>query len=205
MGKQIHKRLPKEFIADIVDRFEQRKISEKQATELLGIKRAQLYNLQKKWLRSKGELERFNLYKRTEYPTTNLPEKVNKFLHKELTYIKEEAKHFKGKYNFELLSAQTDQEFGIKPHRNTIRRWAINHGYYDGDVKKWIRDNEEQIMNLIVLSDPTGSEDICSFNTVEFRYALPDFANNKLRPVEFLKLLRFIRLWRKLDWSIEQI
>jgi hypothetical protein len=136
MGKQLHKRLPKEFIADIVDRFEQGRISEKQATELLGIKRAQLYNLQKEWLKSKGEVEKFNLYKRIEYPTTNLPEKLNKFLHKELTYINEEAKHFKGKFNFELISERADQEYGIKPHRNTIRRWAINHGYYDGDIKK---------------------------------------------------------------------
>jgi hypothetical protein len=75
---------------------------------------------------------------------------------------------------------------------------------YGGEVKRWVRDNETQIMGLIVLSDPTGSEDICSFDTVELRYALPDFASNKLKPIEFLKLLRFIRLWRKLGWSIEQ-
>ena len=119
MGKQLHKALPKEFVADIVDRFEQGKISEKQATELLGIRRAQLYNLQKEWLRSIGELQKFNLYKRVEYPTTNLPEDVSKFLHKEFIYINEEAKHFRGKFNFELISERTDQEFSIKPHRNT--------------------------------------------------------------------------------------
>jgi hypothetical protein len=136
MGKQLHKRLPKEFIADIVDRFEQGKISEEQARELLGIGHTQLYRLRKQWVEAKGEISRFNLYRRTEYPTTNLPEDVNKFLHKELTYINEEAKHYKGKFNFELISERTDQEFGIKPHRNTIRRWAMNHGYYDGDIKK---------------------------------------------------------------------
>jgi len=75
---------------------------------------------------------------------------------------------------------------------------------YGGDVKQWLRDHEAQIMGLIVLADPTGSEDICSFDTVELRYAQPDFDNNKLRSIEFLKLLRFIRLWKKLGWSIEQ-
>ncbi len=81
----------------------------------------------------------------------------------------------------------------------------LDEAPYGGDVKQWVRDNEAQIMRLIVLSDPTGSEDICSFDTVELRYALPDFANNKLKPVEFLKLLRLIRLWRKMGWSIEHI
>lgn len=75
---------------------------------------------------------------------------------------------------------------------------------YGGDVNAWLRDHEAEIMSLIVLADPTGSEEICSFENVELRYALPDFDNNSLRPLEFLKLLRFIRLWRKLGWSIEQ-
>ncbi|HEX6972712.1 MAG TPA: PA14 domain-containing protein,virulence plasmid 28 protein, partial [Limnochordia bacterium] len=75
---------------------------------------------------------------------------------------------------------------------------------YGGDVKAWLRNQAPSIMRLIVLSDPTGSADVCSFDTVELRYALPDFAQNKLDPVEFLKMLRFVRLWRKLGWSIEQ-
>lgn len=73
---------------------------------------------------------------------------------------------------------------------------------YGGDVHQWLREHEAEIMGLIVLSDPTGSEEICSFENVELRYARPDFDNNSLRPFEFLKLLRFIRLWRKLGWSI---
>ena len=80
----------------------------------------------------------------------------------------------------------------------------LDESAYGGDVKQWLQDNEMQIMGLIVLSDPEGTENICSFDTVELRYALPDFDNNKLKPVEFLKLLRFIRLWRQLGWNIEQ-
>ncbi|MGL6344722.1 MAG: neuraminidase-like domain-containing protein, partial [Waterburya sp.] len=79
----------------------------------------------------------------------------------------------------------------------------LNLIQYGGDVKKWLQDNYDKIMGLILLSDPTGSEDICSFDKFEFRYALPDFTQNRLKSIEFWKLLRFIRLWKKLGWSIE--
>ncbi len=79
----------------------------------------------------------------------------------------------------------------------------LDESPYGGDVAQWITDGFDAIMGLIVLADPSGSEDICSFDQFEFRYALPDFDANRLRPSEFLKLLRFIRLWRKLGWSID--
>ncbi|MEB3281214.1 MAG: Tc toxin subunit A [Lyngbya sp.] len=74
---------------------------------------------------------------------------------------------------------------------------------YGGDVKKWVRDNYEFIIKLILLSDPTNSQDNCNFERLEFRYGLPDFNNNKLQVSELLKLIRFVRLWKKLGWSIE--
>jgi hypothetical protein len=136
MGKQLHKRLPKEFVAGIIERFDFGSISEKQVLELLGIKHTNLYKLRKKWLESKGEIERFSLYRRTEHTGHQLPEEYEQFLHKELTYIKEDAKYYKGKYNFELISEMLDQEHRVKIHRNTIRRWAIKKGYYSGDRKQ---------------------------------------------------------------------
>lgn len=77
-------------------------------------------------------------------------------------------------------------------------------GESPADVVQWVEDNYDAMMGLIVLSDPTGSGDLCSFEQLEFRYALPDFDNNELRPTEFLKLLRFIRLWKQLGWTIDQ-
>ena len=53
MGKQLHKRLPKEYVTDIVDRFEQGRVSEQQAKELLGIGHTQLYRLRSRWLEAK--------------------------------------------------------------------------------------------------------------------------------------------------------
>jgi hypothetical protein len=136
MGKQLHKRLPKEFVVGIIEGFDFGRITEKQAVEALGIKRAQLYRLREKWLKGQGEAERFSLYSPPEHINNQLPEAVEQFLHKELTYINTEAKYFRGKFNFELISERLDQEYRIKIHRSTIRRWAIKKGYYNGDHKK---------------------------------------------------------------------
>ncbi|MEM1256411.1 MAG: Tc toxin subunit A [Cyanobacteria bacterium P01_H01_bin.21] len=69
---------------------------------------------------------------------------------------------------------------------------------------QWLQNNADAIMGLIVLWHPADTEDICSFDHVELRYARPELDSNKLKPIELLKLVRFIRLWRKLGWSIEQ-
>ncbi|HEX8138508.1 MAG TPA: neuraminidase-like domain-containing protein [Pyrinomonadaceae bacterium] len=82
---------------------------------------------------------------------------------------------------------------------------------YDGDgIKAWVKkqENYDRIMKIITLTDPTASDDPCSFDTLEFRYAEPMAAvgdtSTRLGVVEFIRLLRFIRLWKKLGWTIEQ-
>lgn len=42
------------------------------------------------------------------------------------------------------------------------------------------------------------------FEALEFRYADPARLNQRARGFEFVRLLRFIRLWKKLGWSIEK-
>jgi hypothetical protein len=83
---------------------------------------------------------------------------------------------------------------------------GLDTAQYGGDVKAWVRDNDNysRIMSLVTLSNPTDPEDICSFDKVELRYSNPDMGTNQLRPFEFIRLIRFIRLWRKLGWTIEQ-
>jgi hypothetical protein len=44
----------------------------------------------------------------------------------------------------------------------------------------------------------------CSFDTLRFRYTDPDKLTQDIRSFEFVRLLRFIRLWKKLGWTIEQ-
>ncbi|HBB87905.1 MAG TPA: PA14 domain-containing protein,virulence plasmid 28 protein [Blastocatellia bacterium] len=80
---------------------------------------------------------------------------------------------------------------------------------YDGNIKAWVRNqqNFDRIMAIITLSDPTGNNDPCSFENLEFRYARPvavGDTSNRLGAVEFVRILRLIRLWKKLGWTIEQ-
>ena len=53
-------------------------------------------------------------------------------------------------------------------------------------------------MSLITIGNPAGTADDCSGAALQFRYASPDSASNLLTGTDFLKLIRFIRLWQKL-------
>jgi hypothetical protein len=76
---------------------------------------------------------------------------------------------------------------------------GLDPAKYGGDIVAWVTDtdNYRRIMSILTLIDP-GS------GALQLRYADPDPAANTLRPFEFVPLIRFIRLWRKLGWSIEQ-
>jgi hypothetical protein len=77
---------------------------------------------------------------------------------------------------------------------------------YGGDIKAWVLTpaNYAAMMGLITLTDPTGTADEGAFEALALRYANPDMAANKLVALEFVRLYRFIRLWRKLGWTIDQ-
>lgn len=81
---------------------------------------------------------------------------------------------------------------------------------YGGDINAWVKNagNFKRIMAIITLADPGGSSDGCSFDALEFRYSKPmtgsGDTSTRLGAVEFLRLLRFIRLWRKTGWTVEQ-
>ena len=74
---------------------------------------------------------------------------------------------------------------------------------YGGDVKQWLRDNQQLIMGLITLTDAGPQTSECNFADVQLRFALPDNANNRLDELAYHKLHRFIRLWKKTGWTIE--
>jgi hypothetical protein len=81
---------------------------------------------------------------------------------------------------------------------------------YDNDIKGWVRNqnNFDRIMAIITLVDPSADPDPCNFDHLEFRFArpmaAPDDTSTRLGAVEFVRLLRFIRLWKKLGWTVEQ-
>jgi len=74
---------------------------------------------------------------------------------------------------------------------------------YGGDVHAWLTANRALIMGLITLTDVSAEPVDCDFAEVELRYALPDPANNRLDEIAYLRLNRFIRLWRKLGQTVE--
>jgi hypothetical protein len=43
-----------------------------------------------------------------------------------------------------------------------------------------------------------------NFGQLRLRYANPDKVTQAVRPFEFVRLIRFMRLWKKLGWTIEQ-
>lgn len=82
---------------------------------------------------------------------------------------------------------------------------GLDASEYGGDITAWVKNagNYANIMGMVTIANPTDEDDICSFEHLEFRYANPDNTANTLGAFEFLRLIRFIRLWRKLGWSIE--
>jgi hypothetical protein len=73
------------------------------------------------------------------------------------------------------------------PNFQAVVNWLIN------------AQNYQAIMSLITITNPTGSGDDCSGTALQFRYANPDNTQNLLSATDFLKLIRFIRLWTKLQ------
>lgn len=82
---------------------------------------------------------------------------------------------------------------------------GIDPAGYGGDIKQWLRDNQQLIMGLITLTDigPEAAE--CDFAKVELRFALPDNSNNKLTTIAYHKFHRFLRLLIKTGWSISTL
>jgi hypothetical protein len=74
-----------------------------------------------------------------------------------------------------------------------------------GPIVAWVKNdaNYATLMGLITLAKAPDADDTCSAATLRIGYANLDPARHDLRGVDFVRLLRFIRLWKKLGWSIE--
>jgi len=129
MKEQLAKRLTIQWVAQVLEQFNQHSVTEREACQLLGIKRAQLYNLRKRWLKTISRGESFVLHTSGSHLKNSLPFEIQQFLHKELSYIKKEAYYYRGRFNFAFLSEKIERLFNIHIHRNTIRRFAIKNGY----------------------------------------------------------------------------
>lgn len=130
MPNQLHKRLPLSFVEEVLTRFNEKKIGEERASDLLDITRASLYRIRKKWLSSRMKRKPFGLWHRDRSSFHTLGTKVHEWLHKELRYIKHEADTYRNNFNFAFLAEQAHKRFHRRFSRNGLRQFALRHGYY---------------------------------------------------------------------------
>ncbi|MEP7107393.1 MAG: neuraminidase-like domain-containing protein [Ferruginibacter sp.] len=82
---------------------------------------------------------------------------------------------------------------------------GIDAGLYGGDIKKWIKDQHDRIMSLILWVKPADEPDTTGFDKLVLRYAEPaDDDYKKLKETEYLRIYRFIRFWKNCGISIEE-
>ncbi|MFC7448962.1 neuraminidase-like domain-containing protein [Rhodococcus daqingensis] len=77
---------------------------------------------------------------------------------------------------------------------------------YGGDVLGWLTEKRSMLMSLIVLAPVAGADpraEECDFEVLQLRLSLPDPDTNTLRAVDYHRMYRFVRLWRRLDTTIE--
>jgi transposase InsO family protein len=129
MRERIHKRLPVEFVKEVLDSFNGHRISEKEAMGLLGIGRSRLHQLRKKWL-LRSKKRPFGLWQRKENAFHVISPEVEQWLDKELRYIRQEAETFRGRFNFAFLAEEAQKRFDRPFSRNSFRLYALKKGYY---------------------------------------------------------------------------
>jgi len=136
MTEQLKKRASQEWVEYVLERFNGYELSENEACRLLKIKRSQLYELRKRWLKANIGKKPFRLNSSGQNQKRTLTQDVKGFLHQELFYIKKKAHYYRDKFNFAYLSEQVFKKFGLSIPRNTIRRFAIKEGYYHQTPKE---------------------------------------------------------------------
>jgi hypothetical protein len=77
---------------------------------------------------------------------------------------------------------------------------GLDAAQFGGSIVTWVRDNASTILGLLTLYNTAADPDPCDFSQMQFRYADPTANNGEAREIEFIRLLRFIRIWRKLRW-----
>lgn len=74
--------------------------------------------------------------------------------------------------------------------------------FFGGDLRNWLQETQHRI-NQIIFLKPITDEPDCDFDHFSIQYTNPD--NGDLHDIEYWKLWHFIRLWKKLGWSIEKL
>lgn len=76
----------------------------------------------------------------------------------------------------------------------------LNLDLYGGNAATWIKERGDAIKKLILLTDTGEDDEPCNFEKLQLLFANGD----KIIQLEYLKFYRFIKVWKKLGWSIDQ-
>ncbi|GAA3264541.1 neuraminidase-like domain-containing protein [Streptomyces labedae] len=71
------------------------------------------------------------------------------------------------------------------------------------EVKAFVSAHYSRATRLIMMTEVEGSAP-CSLDGFRLAYADPDPAKSALKPIDYVRFARFVRLWRKLGWTVEQ-
>jgi hypothetical protein len=133
--KQLHNRIDWQTAFQLVGEVATKHASVEVGCKSLGVSRAHLYRLVRRWFQwQQREPSKEWLCSARKRRTSQLPEPVQAFLRKEVTYLTEKSTHFRNHFNFSLLAQQCHQEFKKRFSRQTIRHWAIEAGVFNPEV-----------------------------------------------------------------------
>lgn len=96
MGQQLYRRLPQEFVKEVLEAFNDRRMAEQQACTLLGLKRSRLYLLCRDWLRHRTT---WTLAAPSRQARSWSAE-ITTWLHEECRYLQAQAEQYRGRFNF---------------------------------------------------------------------------------------------------------
>lgn len=109
---------------------------------------------------------------------------------------------------FATIKALHDNPGAIGPMFIAALPPGLDYSQYGGpgstsgqDVVAWLLSDAvyDNAINLITIANPDGGPIDCTGEHLQLRYANPDNTANPLSGADWLKLVRFIRLWRKLQ------
>jgi hypothetical protein len=126
VGEQLYRRLPHEFVKEVLEAFNDRRMTEQQACTLLGLKRSRLYLLRRDWLRKRTTWTLAAPSRQARGWSTE----ITTWLHAECRYLQAEAELYRGRFNFAVLAEAAHRRFGTLLSRSGVRRWAVREGYY---------------------------------------------------------------------------
>lgn len=84
MSPLIHKRLPGEFVMEVLEAFNEHRMTEQQACLLLGLQRSQFYAVRQRWLQATLRGQPFRLWNRLESAFHRWLDEIQAWLHEQL-------------------------------------------------------------------------------------------------------------------------